>query len=162
MGTRTDVFVDVVPCHLGGSNEYKGVAITEGKFKAIHLSRRGYTVLNVRGVVNWKHTLPYLEKMPTDKPVTIVFDADCRSNPAVGKQAADLGRALMEAGYEAQYLTWNSNLGKGFDDLCNAGYYNKARIVPAQRFLDTTLDPFLLRAARKKEYEESQKLPQVQ
>ena len=162
MGTRTDVFVDVVPCHFGGSKEYKGVAITEGKFKAIQLSRRGYTALNVRGVVNWKHALPYLEKMPTDKPVTIVFDADCRSNPAVGKQAADLGRALMEAGYEAQYLTWNSNLGKGFDDLCNGGHYNKVRLVPAQRFLDTTLDPFLQRAASRKEYEASQKLPQEQ
>ena len=150
LGASLHVYVDFVP-NFGGKD--KGIAITEGKFKAIHLSYRGYSVLSVRGVSNWKHILNMLKQLPAGQPVSIAFDADSRSNPAVAKCASQLGHALLDAGYETQYLTWNTKDGKGFDDLCNNGFYNRCRTVPAQRFLETTLDPFLARAAKRREQE---------
>lgn len=151
MGTKMNVFVDVVPSfYPETSNKYKGIAITEGKFKAIHLSYHGYTALNIRGVANWHHVKAQLLKLGCQRPVTLAFDADSRTNPAVAKAAADLGRALMADGYEVQYLTWRLKDGKGFDDLCNNGCYCKSRVVPGQEFLETTLDPFLERAKRRK------------
>ena len=151
LGTKLGIFIDVVPSRYPkDSEEYKGVAITEGKFKALHLAFHGYTAINVRGVVNWRHVLPCLPELSANKPVTVAFDADSRTNPAVAKAAADLGRALMDAGYETQYLTWSGKDGKGFDDLCNNGLYRKSRVVPAQIFLETTLDPFLVRAEKRR------------
>lgn len=156
-GAKLQAFVDVVP-RVGAKN--KGVAVTEGRFKAIQLSYRGYTALNVRGVGNWKHVLKILSELPDDGPVTIAFDADCRRNPAVAQCASKLGHALLKAGYEVQYLTWDAKYGKGFDDLCNNGLYNKSRIVPGEKFLSTTLDPFLARAAKRREQERLKKQSQ--
>jgi len=84
-------------------------------------------------------------------PVTIAFDADMKSKPSVAKTSAALARTLMEEGYKTQFLTWPPRCGKGFDDLDNAGLCYKAIIVPAQRFLETTLDPFLERAEKRKQ-----------
>lgn len=151
LGAKLDVLVDVVPCFYPKSSaRYRGTAITEGKFKALHLAYRGYTVLNVRGASNWKRVFDLLPTLADGRPVTIAFDADSRVNPAVAKASADLGQALMGAGYTVQYLTWSIKDGKGFDDLCNNGLYCKARAVPGPEFLETTLEPFLARAQRKK------------
>ena len=147
LGTKIQVYVDVVPRFAGDD---KGIAITEGKFKAIQLSYRGYTALSVRGVGNWKHIPEVLPDLPAGKPVSIAFDADCRSNPAVARCASRLGHALLKAGYETQYLTWSACYGKGFDDLCGNGFYGKCRVVPAEKFLETTLDPFLKRAGEQR------------
>jgi len=148
MGTKSDVVVDVVPKKLNSS---KGIAITEGKFKALHLSYKGYTALNVRGIGNWPKTLPVLKELSGGSPVTIAFDADMKSKPSVAKTSAALARTLMEEGYKTQFLTWPPRCGKGFDDLDNAGLCHKAITVPAQKFLETTLDPFLERAEKRKQ-----------
>lgn len=154
MGAKLKTYVDYVP-RVGAKN--KGLAITEGRFKALHLASRGYTTLNVRGVGNWKHVLELLKELPDKEPISIAFDADCRSNPAVAKCASKLGHALLDAGYEVQYLTWSLKDGKGFDDLCINGFYNKCRTVPGEKFLETTLDPFLARAAKVKEMQKAKK-----
>ena len=78
--------------------------------------------------------------------VFIVFDADSRRNPPVAEHSANLGKALIEEGYETYYLTWPNNCGKGVDDVVNAGQRGKIRSVAAERFLQTTLLPFLERA----------------
>ena len=71
-----------------------------------------------------------------------------------------IGSCAAKAGYEVQYLTWDAKYGKGFDDLCNNGLYNKSRIVPGEKFLSTTLDPFLARAAKRREQERLKKQSQ--
>lgn len=154
MGAKLKTYVDYVP-RIGKAN--KGLAITEGKFKAVHLASRGYTTLNVRGVGNWRHVLELLKELPDKEPISIAFDADCRSNPAVASCASKLGHALLDAGYEVQYLTWSLKDGKGFDDLCINGHCNKCRAVPGEKFLETTLDPFLARAAKVKQMQKEKK-----
>lgn len=140
MGTKLSVLVDVVQCFYSKrSKKFKGYAVTEGKFKALHLARRGYTVLSVRGVGNWKDVLPTLESMRAKGPVTIVFDADAAVNSAVARASASLGKALMNYGYEVLYMTWDINDGKGIDDLCNAGLYGKAKVLPAVQYMDEVL-----------------------
>ena len=39
--------------------------------------------------------MPLLAQMAADKPVTIAFDADMKSNPAVAKSAAEFAQALI-------------------------------------------------------------------
>lgn len=141
LGTKIDTFVDVVPSYYSNdSKKFKGYAITEGKFKAIHLSKRGYTALSVRGVGNWEHIIPTLKEMAIVGPVTIAFDADASINTAVAKASSNLGRALMQENYKVQYMVWELNDGKGFDDLCNAGLYYKAEVVPAEQYLAKLLE----------------------
>ena len=72
-------------------------------------------------------------------PVTIVFDADAAVNSAVARASASLGKALMNYGYEVLYMTWDINDGKGIDDLCNAGLYGKAKVLPAVQYMDEVL-----------------------
>lgn len=140
MGTKLNTLVDVVPSiYSKRSKRFKGYAVTEGKFKALHLARRGYMVLNVRGVGNWKDVLPMLEHMKAKGPVTIAFDADAAINSAVARASASLGKALMNHGYEVLYMTWDINDGKGIDDLCNAGRYGRVKLLPADQYMDEVL-----------------------
>ena len=82
--------------------------------------------------------------------VFIAFDADSRRNPAVAENSANFGKALLDEGYEVYYLTWPNNCGKGVDDVVNAGQRGKIRTVEGNRFLQTTLLPFIERAKKKK------------
>ena len=140
-------FLDVVPRRYSNTPDL-GLAVTEGKFKALHLSYKGYTGISIRGIGNWRKAMPLLAQMAADKPVTIAFDADMKSNPAVAKSAVEFAQALMDKGFTVQFLSWPLPYGKGFDDLCNNGYYYKAHVTPAQRYLDTTLLPFLERVKK--------------
>ena len=45
----------------------------------------------------------------------------------------------MNYGYEVLYMTWDINDGKGIDDLCNAGLYGKAKVLPAVQYMDEVL-----------------------
>ena len=149
-GTGVSSIVDVVPAH-NKEGRYRGIAITEGKFKALHLSYFGYTVLNIHGVGNWNRVFPVINELKNNdygvNNVSIAFDADSRKNPPVAAHAMQLGQALMDAGHKVEYLTWPDKFGKGFDDLCNNGATYRLRSVEGQRFIDTTLAPFLERAA---------------
>lgn len=150
-GTSASAKLDVV-YPVFDNKPYLGVAITEGKFKAIQLSYLGYLAVSIHGVANWARSLEILRKLAAKgedvSKVTIVFDADSRTNTGVARQAVRCGKKMMAEGYETVYLTWSAKLGKGIDDVINAGYRNKLREVPAQRFIDTTLAPFLERASK--------------
>lgn len=152
-GTSLGAIVDVVYPTFEGKDS-AGIAVTEGKFKALHLAYKGYTVLNIHGISNWRNIFPVLEKLAgkgvDTGRVCVVFDADSRTNPPVAEASRSLGTALMEAGYEVSYLTWPLSCGKGFDDLDNGGNAHRARTVPAQKFIDTTLAPFLERAKKRR------------
>lgn len=150
-GTSASAKLDVVYPAFD-NKPYLGVAITEGKFKAIQLSYLGYLAVSIHGVANWARSLDVLKDLAAKgedvSKVSIVFDADSRTNTGVARQAVRCGKKLMAESYETVYLTWSAKLGKGVDDVINAGYRDKLREVPAQRFIDTTLAPFLERASR--------------
>ena len=124
-GVSLGSIVDVVQ-PLFSDVPIQGVAITEGKFKALQLSKMGYLTLNIRGVGNWRQIFPVLKELAEDGEtpprVFIAFDADSRRNPPVAEHSANLGKALIEDGYETYYLTWPNNCGKGIDDVVNAGW----------------------------------------
>ncbi len=152
-GANVGSVVDVVTPPFDNSS-IQGVAVTEGKFKALHLSRMEFLALNIRGVGNWRSVLPVLENLENKgvntSRVFIAFDADSRRNPAVAENSANFGKALLDEGYEVYYLTWPNNCGKGVDDVVNAGQRGKIRTVEGNRFLQTTLLPFIERAKKKK------------
>lgn len=143
-GAKLDAPIDVVP-KAYPDRPSKGIAITEGKFKAIHLSYAGYTVLNVRGITNWKRALPILKELSPAGSVTIAFDADAKTNYAVAKCSVELAQALMAEGYETRFLAWPLKYGKGYDDLCRNGKEDKSILVDADRYIETTLVPCLKR-----------------
>lgn len=153
-GTKLTAIVDVVPPAFD-DKAYSGVAVTEGKMKAIHLSYMGFLALNVRGVGNWKEVLPVLDQLKTKgydaQNVFIAFDADSRKNPAVANHCVIFAETLMGQGREVQFLTWPAICGKGIDDVDNNGKTNKVRTVAATTYIDTTLKPFLMRAKRNQE-----------
>ena len=152
-GAKVGAIVDVVPPPVKGA-PIRGVAVTEGKFKALHLSRMGYLALNIRGVGNWRSVFPTLEQLEENgvstSRVFITFDADSRCNPPVAEHSASFGQRLMDEGYETYYLTWPSTCGKGVDDVVLAGQQGKIRTVEGERFLKTTLLPFIERAKKRK------------
>lgn len=151
-GTSASAKIDVVYPAFD-NKPYLGIAVTEGKFKAIQLSYLGYLALNIHGVANWARSLDMLKELSERgedvSKVSIVFDADSRTNTGIARQAVQFGKKLMAEGHDAAYLTWSAKLGKGVDDVVNAGHRDKLREVPAQRFIDTTLAPFLERASKK-------------
>ncbi len=143
-GTKQRSWVDFVPASQGDSI---GLAVTEGKYKALHLSYAGYDVLNIHGVGNWKEVVDILNNEDINVPIYIAFDADARKKASVAVQAMKFGEALLAAEYEAQYLVWPEEHGKGFDDLCNAGFSYEAIPVPAKEYLEKELRPVAAKVA---------------
>ncbi len=143
-GTPLPPVIDAVPPASSGI-PCPGTALTEGKFKALHLAARGWMALNVRGVGNWAAALPALEQLRgrEDIParVFIAFDADAAVKPPVAKQAMAAGRRLLELGWETFYLTWPLSAGKGIDDLFNAGGRLLLRTEPAEKYIREVLEP---------------------
>ena len=137
-GTKQKSWVDFVPASQSASI---GLAVTEGKYKALHLSYAGYDALNIHSIANWREALKVLNNHDIKDPIHIAFDADSRSKASVALQTMQFGEALLNAGYEVQYLVWPEEHGKGFDDLCNAGFRQDATLVPAEEYLEKTLRP---------------------
>ena len=78
-GVSQGSIVDVVP-PLFSDVPIQGIAVTEGKFKALQLSKMGCLTLNIRGVGNWRQIFPVLKELADDgentSRVYIVFDAE--------------------------------------------------------------------------------------
>lgn len=152
-GSNLGTIVDVVEPTFATTSDM-GIAITEGKFKALHLSYMGYRVLNIHGISNWRSLLPALSDLDAG-PITIAFDADSRSNPAVAACSLELGTTLLEQGYSTHYMTWPTKYGKGIDDVVNAGWRKSINIVEGERFIRTTLGPFMERASARRALKQS-------
>lgn len=135
-------------CNLTGSGAPKDVVypedmknrtlfITEGKFKAMALSKTfGSVVISIQGVSSWRgieEMIPEIEEKVgyTFNHIIIAYDADMAYNDAVIKQTIALGETLDEmTDAKIHIAVWNSDLGKGIDDLINNGHGNKiGRIV---------------------------------
>lgn len=105
------------------------VWITEGALKAdiaaehiekIYSSEElleiGSTVLAIPGVNTWRTVMPILEEMGV-KHVNIALDMDVMSNPQVEYYLKELAIELKNKGYTANLAIWNTDDGKGIDDV---------------------------------------------
>ncbi|NEO31326.1 MAG: DUF3854 domain-containing protein [Symploca sp. SIO3C6] len=110
------------------------VCITEGAKKAGALLTAGYIAVAIPGVhggyrvprdeqgnrIGKSRLIPQLEKLASqNRPIYIVFDQDSKPNTikAVNAAIRKTGYLLSKAGCEVKVITWNSQLGKGVDDL---------------------------------------------
>lgn len=110
------------------------IIIGEGKFKMVEAAREGSISVSCQGVNNYSYAVEEIEKVfdskklksyPKLKPVTkdnvnfiIAFDADMFRKKQVLDAAIGTGKELYKRFLRpVYYLVWDSNLGKGYDDL---------------------------------------------
>jgi P4 family phage/plasmid primase-like protien len=96
--------------------------ITEGALKAdIATALSGMLTVGLPGVSSWRRTGKLLHSLGVTT-VRLAFDADCRLNLMVAEALAHLAQHLQPAGFVVELETWPIELGKGIDDLLNAGH----------------------------------------
>lgn len=105
----------------------KAVFITEGHFKAVQLTKRyGCISLSVQGVTSWRHIVEVLKGIGASHPIKYVyvaFDADMAYNFAVSLQSRRMTDEIQKSlDVKIVYVQWNTNLGKGIDDMLTDGH----------------------------------------
>ncbi len=116
-----------VPDIVRSDKPVRGIAITEGKFKALSLRRFGYITLSVNGVNSWANVLPEIVCVAKENGINeihIYFDADMKDKKGVAGAALSLAHAILNSGLTPFFITWDINLGKGIDDMLFAGHKN--------------------------------------
>ena len=110
------------------------LCITEGAKKAGALLSAGYSTVALPGINNGyrtpkdeygkrigkSHLIPQLAKLASPgRLVYLVFDRDSKPQTikAVNAAIKKTGYLLQKAGCQVKVVTWDSNLGKGVDDL---------------------------------------------
>lgn len=101
------------------------IAITEGIKKALSLLAHGIPAIAIRGITQWhlkgvKWLHPEIEQLATrDRKVYVIFDQDEKPKTIanVRKQAKELSETLINKGCKVRFPIWNSELGKGIDDV---------------------------------------------
>ncbi len=110
------------------------LCITEGAKKAGSLLSAGYGAIALPGINNGyrtpkdsngkrigkSHLIPQLAKLATSgREIYLVFDQDSKpkSIKAVHGAIKKTGYLLQKAGCQVKVVTWNTQLGKGVDDL---------------------------------------------
>ncbi len=97
------------------------VVVTEGRFKAEAIAKKGNIAVYVSGVSSWKNVMRYLPALQkkgfAKKRIFIAFDADMAGNAAVHGALSGFCNALIENGLEPVLILWPKERGKGFDDM---------------------------------------------
>lgn len=106
---------------LGTPSRAEIVRVTEGELKAdIATERSGVPTISIPGVTMWERALPVLHKLKA-KRVIVALDADHKENPAVAKAVIGLARQCQLDGFDVALEVWDSEHGKGIDDLLATG-----------------------------------------
>lgn len=130
-GTKNSNVIDVLP---GRNPNY--IVCTEGKFKALKLQELGLYTLNMHGVSSWQpEFVDRIAKRNNCKHLLLCYDSDLLTNDSVAKSAYSFSSAMNDKGYAIQFLTWNPDYGKGFDDVVNAGCINEVKRLNYSDFL---------------------------
>ena len=112
----------------GTKEEFKGVLITEGFFKAAQwVLWKESPAITIQGVNNTKDVLPMLESLPMVENVLFAYDME--ENVNTEKAAQKLNSQIKEAGYRTYFLKWDEKDGKGLDDVILNGKADTIRIV---------------------------------
>lgn len=159
LGTTIGTLADVL---LPEGTPIKTIAITEGKFKGLKLTKMRMYTLGLHGVGNWRcimRTLPKVIKHARfERPhIMLFFDADIQTNAAVAKAGKGLAEALMKKGYHVLFATWDIQYGKGVDDVINSGHKDKLSHINAPKFIKNTLDPLIAKAEQEKKENKAMK-----
>ena len=94
------------------------LCITEGRFKAEAIAKKGNIAVYVSGVSSWKNIIPVVENLKgNNRHVFIMFDADMMGNTAVHGQLFQMCSMLGQLGLMPVLVLWRIRDGKGFDDL---------------------------------------------
>lgn len=98
--------------------ETAALCITEGRFKAEQIAKKGNIAVYISGVSTWRSVLPMIDRIKGErKKVYVMFDADMMGNTAVHSQLKEICESLQEHGLKPFLLLWPIEKGKGFDDL---------------------------------------------
>lgn len=111
------------------------IAATEGRFKAITLSKMGCLVVNMHSISNWDPAgdvaLALLQKYPKAKRFLLVYDSE--KNSAVMQSAKSLLDKLDKS-RPVYFAAWDSKYGKGIDDVVNAGNQQYLKSICAEEY----------------------------
>lgn len=113
---------------------HHAIAITEGRFKAVTLSKMGFLVVNMHSISNWGPAGDVALVLAGKHDVaTFVLVYDREDNSAVYKSARNLYNTLSPA-RPTRFAVWDPQYGKGIDDVVNAGHKDKLRTVSSEEF----------------------------
>lgn len=114
----------------------RAIALTEGRFKAATLAKMGFLTINMHSIANWNAAGDVAEALIqryNAKRVLLVYDQE--DNPAVYKSAQHLCEKLKTLA-SVDIVVWDQALGKGIDDMVNAGYASELHRVPAAEYFE--------------------------
>lgn len=118
--------------------ETAALCVTEGRFKAEQIAKKGNIAVYISGVSTWRSVLHMIDRIKGDrKKVYVMFDADMMGNTAVHSQLKEICCGLLKHGLKPFLLLWPIEKGKGFDDLVlsqGSVYYQYMVDVSYKRF----------------------------
>ena len=113
------------PLHWSAlGSDAEALGITEGELKAdVAGALSGWRFVGLPGVQKGRLVEELAEAgWDRAKPLLLALDyADLGTNEHVRRGAVTIGRALVEAGYRVEVLSWDPTLAKGVDDALAAG-----------------------------------------
>lgn len=134
-------------------NRFENVLfLTEGYFKAEAIARTFDSVaMSLQGILNWKKglfdTIDHVEQMQQAdvKHFYFAFDSDICSNIHVYEATREMIQSLHAHTPEMtlHLAWWDSDYGKGIDDLILSGHQKQMKKVPALEFVkayDTAIE----------------------
>ena len=107
------------------------VIISEGHFKTYELAKYYNCIgVSIQGLNTWSCACVALIKLQSmlqqyNKRISraiIAFDSDTKVKRGLLDNGRNLSKVLRNEGIDTYYLTWESKLGKGFDDVLHNGY----------------------------------------
>ncbi|MFS0557493.1 CHC2 zinc finger domain-containing protein [Brevibacillus sp. 179-C9.3 HS] len=111
--------------HISSIMMVNEVLVTEGEHKStISANKLKRLVLGLPGVGNWKDVVPLVQAWGVQRLV-LAYDSDALysetkvagKNVEVFKALVEFAKSLLAIGLDVVLWTWNSNDGKGLDDL---------------------------------------------
>ena len=116
----------------------KAIAITEGRFKAVTLSKMGFLTVNMHGITNWQFAAEVASELCDEynaKMFVLVYDQEEKEGTEqnVKKSARQLTDYIQDRA-PVQFAVWDHKYGKGIDDVVNAGYQSKIKRVTPEKF----------------------------
>lgn len=129
-------------------NKFSNVLfLTEGVFKSEAIARSyGSVAMSLQGIGNWRNdlqnTITRIEdvEQSTTEHVYLVFDSDIRSNIHVYEATKEIIMYLQVYDdyreLNLYYAWWDTDFGKGIDDLIVAGHQKQLKKVKGEDFIE--------------------------
>ena len=160
LGCSSGSPVDVTYPNLP-SEEIKAVVfITEGKFKSEKIAKFYNSVsISVQGITSWKEKIGEeikgISEKVSLKGVFLCYDADMSVNPQVFYQCKMMVEKELKGCFHDKNIymvSWDSSLGKGIDDLIDAGNKGAVRKMVFSDYVEVYED-FLSKYTRNEKNE---------